>query len=175
MIRIPGLVALVLAGGIGLLVACSGPETQSVLNGTPGSASTTSGGNTSGDDNASGGNSNGGNSNGGVAACDNPEDEPNDDEDEANKFSGTICGEIDPKGDEDWITFTLKPTTQTLSLQFSGRVRLRVRVEGRGTTELTPDGAGAVPFVRNTPYYVQVVAYTDSESSQAWSVTVVEK
>lgn len=174
MIRTPGLVALVLAGGIGLLVACSGPETQAVLSGTPGVVSTASGGNSNGDDNTSGGNSNGGNSNGGVD-CGNPEDEPNDEQDEANKFSGTICGEIDPKGDEDWITFTLKPTTQTLSLQFSGRVRLRVRVGDRGTTELTPDGAGAVPFVRNTPYYVQVVAYTDSESSQAWSVTVVEK
>jgi len=155
-----GLIALAL----GLVAACAGPKEQDVLNGTPSLASdngTTSGGTTSGGTT--------------TPTCGSAEDEPNDDEYHANKIDGTICGTISPQGDTDWLTFTLKPSTQSLALQFSGSVRLRVMVEGHGTTELTPNSAGAVPFVKNKPYYVQVAAFKDSQSSQVWQVTVVEK
>ena len=160
-----GLIALAL----GLVAACAGPKEQDVLNGTPSLASdngTTSGGTTSG------GTTSGGTT---TPTCGSAEDEPNDDEYHANKIDGTICGTISPQGDTDWLTFTLKPSTQSLALQFSGSVRLRVMVEGHGTTELTPNSAGAVPFVKNKPYYVQVAAFKDSQSSQVWQVTVVEK
>ena len=144
-----------------------------MLNGTP----------TASDDDANGGTTKGGTTGGGTTSsggttsptCGATENEPNDDQDQANKINGTICGTISPQGDTDWLTFTLKSTTQSLSLQFTGSVRLRVTVEGHGTTELTPSSAGAVPFVKNTPYYVEVAAFTDSQSSQTWQVTVVEK
>ena len=103
------------------------------------------------------------------------EDEPNDNQNQANTIVGSICGSITPRGDTDWLTFTLKSSTQELSLKFSGRVRLRVNVQGHGTTELTPDDALAVPFVKNTPYYVQVAAFSDTNSALPWQVTVVEK
>ena len=139
-----------------------------MLNGTPTASSS---GTDTGDGTTTGGTNTGGTTNGDCTS----ETEPNDKQNDANTIDGSICGSITPRGDTDWLTFTLKPTTQTLSLQFSGRVRLRVNVQGKGTTELTPDSAGQVPFVKNTPYYVQVAAFSDSDTAQPWTVTVVEK
>lgn len=139
-----------------------------MLNGTPDLTA----GDDTGDGTTGGGATNGDTPTNGT--CSN-EAEPNDNQNQANTITGSVCGSITPRGDTDWLTFTLKPSTQTLSLQFSGRVRLRVNVQGHGTTELTPDSAGAVPFVKNTPYYVQVAAFSDSEAALPWQVTVVEK
>jgi len=63
-----------------------------------------------------------------------------------------------------------------MSVKFQGRIRLRVDVEGKPTTELTPDNAGVVPFVMGKPYTVEVTPLSNSGSSDIpWTIEVVEK
>jgi hypothetical protein len=84
------------------------------------------------------------------------------------------CGTLSPTDHQDFLTFRLKPTTRKLSLNFSGRVRLRVDVDGT-TVELAPDSAGVVPFVQGKPYLIEVTELAPSTGEVPWTVTVVEK
>lgn len=61
-----------------------------------------------------------------------------------------------------------------MSINFTGRIRLRVDVDGRDTTELTPDNAGIVPFVMGADYVIEVTPLTDSSDDLNWRVEVVE-
>ena len=175
-------VALTCTGA--LATACSGAEAPDVLVGASGSsASSSSGstGNTSGSTGSSGTTSgsagtSGGTSgtSGGNGTCQ-PEEEPNDDKDEANTLAPARCGTLSGRRDREFLTFRLKPDTKQMSINFTGRIRLRVDVDGRDTTELTPDNAGIVPFVPEADYLIEVRALTDSNADLAWRVEVVEK
>jgi hypothetical protein len=41
--------------------------------------------------------------------------------------------------------------------------------------ELTPEQAGAVPFVMGKPYLVEVSPLTDTGAETPWQVSVIEK
>ena len=160
-----------------LASACSGAESQDVLSGTPGassssSSSSSSSGNSSGNGGSSSGAS-GATSSSGGSNCE-PEEEPNDNEDEANELAPARCGTLTRRDKRDYLTFRLKPETKTMAINFTGRVRLRVDVDGRDTTELTPDSAGVVPFVRDADYFIEVTPLTDSNADINWRVEVVE-
>lgn len=129
---------------------------------------------------SSGGTSSGGSSGttsssgGGRNDCE-PEVEPNDEKDEANELRPARCGTLSKDDEKDFLTFRLKPDTKQLSINFTGRVRLRVDVDGEKTTELTPENAGVVPFVTDEDYVIEVTSLTDSSADVAWRVEVVEK
>jgi hypothetical protein len=146
-------------------VACSGAETQDVLAQPNGAASSSGGG-------SSGGGSSGGGSSGDGRCT--PEQEPNDHKDQANVLDPARCGTLSRDDKRDFLTFQLKPTTKTLKLNFTGRIRLKVDVPGGGTVNLTPDNAGAVPFVMGAPYLIEVTALNDPGNEVPWRVEVVE-
>lgn len=169
-------VALVLAGAVG----CAGAKDQDVLDtgssggfassgGPSSSGGTTSGGTTSGGASSSGTN---GTTVDGGASC-TSEQEPNDGKDKANLLAPQRCGTIDSAGDVDFLTFTLKPTTQTLSLKYDGKVTLTVAVNGGQTVVLGGGGSQTVPFVRGRPYYVEIKAI-DPTAKPAWRVDLIE-
>ncbi|MBX3218406.1 MAG: hypothetical protein KF850_40750, partial [Labilithrix sp.] len=85
------------------------------------------------------------------------------------------CGTLSKDDKKDYLTFRLKPDTKQLSINFTGRVRLRVDVDGEKTTELTPESAGAVPFVTDEDYIIEVTSLTDSSADVSWRVEVIEK
>ena len=155
--------------------ACSGAETQDVLTKSSSSA-TTSGGTTSSSGTTSSGTS--GTSSSGTSGtpgdCE-QEAEPNDNKGQANSLNPSRCGTLNQRDQKDFLSFQLKPQTKTMQINFSGRVRLRVEVPGRETTELTPDNAGVVPFVMGVQYTIEVTALSASTSDTQWRVTVVEK
>ncbi len=158
-----------------LATACSGAETQDVLLGASGSSS--SGATSSGTGSSSGttaSSSGASGTSGGNGTC-TAEEEPNDNKDEANVLSPVRCGTLSRRDDKDFLTFRLKPEAKTMSINFTGRVRLRVDVAGHDTTELTPDNAGIVPFVTNADYFVEVTPLTDSNAEIKWRVEVVAK
>jgi hypothetical protein len=100
--------------------------------------------------------------------------EPNDAPAEANTLNPTRCGTVNSKTDPiDYLTFELKPSTTSMSLKFTGHVRLQVSVAGK-TVTLTPDGSGAVPFVKGQQYLVAVTPLTDGATDVPWTVTIVE-
>lgn len=159
-----------------LVSACAGAESQDVLADSPGAASSSSsssssGGNSSGNGGSSSGAS-GATSSSGGSECE-PESEPNDSEDEANELAPVRCGTLTRKDERDYLTFRLKPDTKTMAINFTGRVRLRVDVDGHETTELTPDDSRPVPFVKDADYFVEVTALTDTDIK--WRVDLVEK
>jgi hypothetical protein len=148
-----------------------------VLGGTAGAASSSSSSGSNPDDNASsssGSSGTSGTSSSGGTTCE-PEEEPNDNKDEANVLARARCGTLSREDRRDFLTFRLKPSTKSMSINFTGRVRLRVDVDGEGTTELTPDSAGIVPFVMNEDYLIEVAPLTDSSSKIDWRVELVEK
>lgn len=108
------------------------------------------------------------------------EHEPNDSAGEANSFQGSICGVIDPTTasdagdggvDTDFVTFTLKSTTQSFYVQFAGDVTLIITVDGQ-TVTMTPTSFPSIPFVKGKPYIVQVKANTANKTY--WRVSVFE-
>jgi hypothetical protein len=153
---------------------CSGAETQDVL--TKASSSATTSGATSSSGTTSSGTS--GTSSSGTSGtpgdCE-QEAEPNDSKGQANTLNPSRCGTLSQRDQKDFLSFQLKPTTKTMQINFSGRVRLKVDVPGRESTELTPDNAGVVPFVMGVQYTIEVTALTSSSSDIPWRVTVVEK
>lgn len=161
-----------------LVSACAGAESQDVLSDSPGAASSSSsssssGGNSSGDGGSSSGASGTTSSSGGTECK--PESEPNDSENEANELASVRCGTLTRKDKRDYLTFRLKPDTREMEINFTGRVRLRVDVDGRDTTELTPDDSRPVPFVKDADYFVEVTPFTDNGADIKWRVDLVEK
>lgn len=179
----PFLLCLALAVGSGG-TACSGAEAQDVLVSSGASSSGASSSGASSGGASSGGASSGGasssgasgtaSSSGGNPSCE-PEVEPNDKKDEANELRPARCGTLSKDDKKDYLTFRLKPDTKQLSINFTGRVRLRVDVDGEKTTELTPESAGAVPFVTDEDYIIEVTSLTDSSADVSWRVEVIEK
>ncbi|MDF2691830.1 MAG: hypothetical protein K0S65_213 [Labilithrix sp.] len=161
-----------------LATGCSGAEQQDVLLGASGSSSSGS----SGDDNASSSSGDPSGSSGtsgpasssGDSECQ-AESEPNDSKDEANTLEGCAIGTLSTEDRKDFLTFRLSPQTKAMSLNFKGQVRLRVTVEGQGTTELTPQTKASVPFVLDQDYMVEIAPFTDSKADVTWRVEVVEK
>jgi len=84
------------------------------------------------------------------------------------------CGTLSRRDDKDYLTFRLRPETRSMSINFTGRVRLRVDVAGHDSTELTPDDAGTVPFVSGGEYFVEVSPLTESNAELKWRVQLVE-
>lgn len=158
------------------LVACSGAEAQDVLSGaasssgtsgtTPGSSGSTSSGGTSGT------------TSGGTAKVPGDcvqEQEPNDTRATANVLAPARCGTLNQQDQKDLLTFQLQPSSKTMSINFSGRIRLKVEIPGKDTVELTPDSAGLVPFVRGAKYMIEVTALTSSSTDVPWRVAIVEQ
>jgi hypothetical protein len=170
-------VLLLLSG----LLGCAGAKDQDVLGSSSGTTSS-SGGTTSssgGTTSSSGGttSSSGGttSSSGGTLDAGTPcvqEAEPNDSEDQANLLAPSRCGTISTANDVDFLTFTLKPTTQTLSLRYDGKVTLKVSVSGANTVVLGGGGSQTVPFVRGQPYFVEIQAL--DKSRPPWRVDLIE-
>jgi hypothetical protein len=166
-----------------LATACSGADTQDVLVGQASSSGTTitgtsgspgsSGTGTSGNPGGTSGNPGGTSGDLGGGSCP-PETEPNDTPAQANVLNPQLCGSVSHADQKDYLTFTIKGGTKTLSLNFKGGVRLRVTIDTK-IIELTPDNAGVVPFVLGKPYLVEVTALIDSATPTPWQVTVIEK
>ncbi|MBX3208946.1 MAG: hypothetical protein KF764_28195 [Labilithrix sp.] len=160
-------------GWVGLLLSgCSGAEAQDVLGGASSSGASSSGASSSG---ASSGTSGAAGSSGANGNNCESEVEPNDKKGEANVLRPARCGSVSGDDEKDFLTFRLKPDTKTMSINFTGRVRLRVDVKGRDTVELTPESAGIVPFVTGEDYMIEVTSLTDSDAEVKWRVEVVEK
>lgn len=177
LLRVLGLVSLA-----GVASACAGAETQDVLldPNAPSSSGTsgTIGGSSSGTSGSSGSSGSSGTSSGGTETgstdCE-QEDEPNDGKQAANVLDPARCGTLSKSDQKDFLKFRLKSDTRTLSITFTGRVRLRIDVRGESTVELTPDSAGVVPFVNDEDYSVEVSALTETSSSVPWRVAIIEK
>lgn len=101
-----------------------------------------------------------------------PEQEPNDSKELANLLVTNRCGTLSSANDVEFLTFTLQATTQTLALNYAGRVTLTVSVDGGKTVVLGGGGSQTVPFARGKPYFVQIQA-TDA-SRPAWRVDLIE-
>ena len=160
-----------------LATACSGAETQDVLVGSSASStSSSSSSGSSGTSSSSSGTTSSGTSgtSGSTDTCP-EEEEPNDDKDEANVLAPVRCGTLSDRRDREFLTFQLEPDTESMSINFTGRVRLRVDVPGHDTTELTPDNSEKVPFVIGADYLVEVRSLTDSNAPVKWRVELVEK
>lgn len=148
-------VALSLLCVAALTTACSGAEPQDVLLGPSGSSSSSD-------------------ASGTTSACPS-EQEPNDDEDAANVLAPLLCGTLSGRGDRDHLTFRLKPDTRSMTIRFTGRVRLRVDVAGHDTTELTPDNSShQLPFVLGEDYIIEIRSLTKSDADATWRVEIVE-
>jgi hypothetical protein len=135
-----------------LVAACSGADTQDVLvnQAAAGSPAGT-----------------------GAPSCGAPETEPNDTAARANTLDTTRCGTVNSASDPvDYLTFELRANTASMSLNFTGSVRLRVTVGGQ-TVTLTPDGSGSVPLVRGKPYLVAITPLMDTGADVPWTVTLV--
>lgn len=161
------------------LGACSGAETQDVLSGPSATASSsgTSGATSDGTSGTTSGGASGtpppGPTTKPPESCA-PEDEPNDSKATANLIAPARCGTLSPRDQKDFLTFQLQPSTKSMSVQFTGRVRLKVDVAGKNTVELTPDKSGVVPFVMGEKYSIEITALTNAGGEIPWRVVVVE-
>ncbi len=111
----------------------------------------------------------------------NLESEPNGDvtgpKGEANTLVGTVCGTITPAAGDvvDWYKFKLQNTTTTMTLFFSGNVKITITVNGQ-TVVLTPQSSPAVPFEQNKEYSVKVESNeTVPTNRQNYTITLEEK
>lgn len=102
-----------------------------------------------------------------------PEEEPNDSKDQANELASERCGTLSGEDSRDFLTFRLKGGTKRLGLDFQGRVKLRVTVNGE-VVDLEPDSNGSVPFRPNADYFIEVRPLTGSSSSIDWRVRITE-
>lgn len=116
------------------------------------------------------------------------EEEPNDDTEHANALAPTVCGvifarDLDAgedtdadadagKTESDFVTFTLKPTTKSFFLQFSGKVNLHLTVEGQPAVDISATSSPTLPLVKDKPYYVEVRSSEDKRTP--WRVTLFE-
>lgn len=120
------------------------------------------------------------------------EEEPNDDTEHANTLAPTVCGVIfarDPdagtdagedadadagagKTESDFVTFTLKSTTKSFFLQFSGKVNLHLTVEGQPAVDISATSSPTLPLVKDKPYYIEVRSSEDKRTP--WRVTLFE-
>jgi hypothetical protein len=105
------------------------------------------------------------------------ETEPNDDKGSANTLAGTVCGTITPLALDvsDFYKFTLQPATTTMTLFFSGNIKITVKVNGQ-TVVLTPQSSPAVPFEQGKEYSVQVESnQAPATNKQNYTITLEEK
>jgi hypothetical protein len=166
-----------------LTFGCAGAETQDVLardvsgqaasSSGNGSSGTTSSGGTSG--NTTSGGTSGNNTSGGPITQCAQEDEPNDDERNANALAPARCGTVSREDSRDFLTFRLKPATKSLSLTFSGQVRLRIEVGDQRVELTTATSSTPVPFEMGKPYMIEVQPLVDMSQEIPWQVRVDEK
>lgn len=105
------------------------------------------------------------------------ETEPNDTAGTANTLAGTVCGTITPLALDlvDYYKFTLQPATTTMTLFFSGNVKITVVVDGK-TAVLTPQGSDTVPFEQGKEYSVKVESnQSPATAKQNYTITLEEK
>lgn len=79
-----------------------------------------------------------------------------------------MCGAIDPRNDQDFLTFDLPVTAKTLNITYTGDVIVEVTVLGM-TVTLGNDAK--VPFVPGGKYYIEVRG-TGKADSTPWQVNV---
>jgi hypothetical protein len=122
-----------------------------------------------------GGGNNGGGDGGGLvapSACPasgaTNETEPNDTMAQANAFTDTACGAIDPASDVDWWKFTLSASAKTIALAYHGQVKLVIQSQG---DTVTLPGSTSIPFHPGADYFVTVT----SASGNKESYTLVQK
>jgi hypothetical protein len=149
---------------LSILVACSGADEQDVLAPPGGAASGTpsaGGAQTGGAPPTANGGGGGGGGGGGAGSCPR-ENEKNDDAKSANELRTSICGELAPVSESDWLTFELDESVRSMRLTFEGDIRMRVSLEGRQPVEINPASYPEVPFVTGRPYLIEVRAFTGS-------------
>ena len=161
-------VAFALSAGPLCAGGCGGATTQDVLEPTPSGSSGTIG--FTGPDGNSGSPDA---SVDGAALCPS-EQEPNDSKETANLLAPTRCGFISPRTESDFLTFALRPTSTSMTLSFTGRVTLKVDVNGQSVLLGGRGPAQTVPFVKNHRYDIEVKG-ADSSDSIPWRVDLVEK
>jgi hypothetical protein len=162
--------------GVGTLLAsiplgCGGAATQDALGSTGSSGSAAQPGTSSSD----GGKSDASSADAATdaaAPCTN-EVEPNDDPRQANTLAPSRCGDINPAGESDFLTFQLAPTSSSLQIKFDGKVTLKVEVGGNAVT-LGNGKFPAVPFVKGEVYLIEVKA-TQKAASTPWRVDLLEQ
>jgi hypothetical protein len=156
-----------------LVVACAGAENQDVLvKGAASSSGNTTPGTSSG---SSGKTSSGGTSSSGSSGDCPGEEEPNDHREEATKLAPLLCGTVSGQDKRDFVTFSLKESTQSMSIRFDGSVRLKVEIDGYSVATLTPQNAGAVPFVMGAIYMIEIESLTGSDNPVDWRIEVIEE
>lgn len=160
----PSSARIVLVSVVTGLLACAGSTPQDVFESASDSGTTT--GNDGGTTIDSGTTDTG-------APCP-QETEPNDGKDTATALNPLRCGALTPSSDQDFLTFTLKPATKTLRIDFDGKVTLKVDVEGAQSVVLGSGNNPPVPFVQGKPYFVQVLA-ADKTNRVPWRVSLVEQ
>ncbi len=97
--------------------------------------------------------------------------EPNGSAATANTLSGTVCGVVSPGTESDFFRFSLKPTTNNFSVNFSGNISLTFVVQGQTVIWKSPNFPG-LPFVRGVEYSVEV--RSSDASLQAYRITFTE-
>ncbi len=85
----------------------------------------------------------------------------------------TLCGTITPNSESDFLTFTLKESSKSLAIDFTGQVTLKVDVQNQ-TVILGGPISGKVPFVKNARYTIEVKG-TTKDNATPWRVDLVEK
>ena len=74
------------------------------------------------------------------------ESEPNDTSATASAFTGTICGIVDPGTESDFVSVTLKSTTTTFSIFYTGNITINFTSEGKTPVSWNGSGFPAPPF-----------------------------
>lgn len=178
MSRRPLFVLLISLVGLAPL-GCSGSETQDVLQTKASSSSSASDSSNSATNGSSGHTSApgpSGTSDAGTAETCTPEKEPNDTPQSANRIATTSCGSLSSNDKVDYLWFELAATTKTMSLNFTGDVRLSVMVKGHQPVELDPKTKADLPFVIGERYTVAVTPFNSAGGAGlSWTVTLVEK
>ena len=188
-LRAPGFVLSGAVLGLALVcgAACGGADSQDVLGSIDGAASTSSSGTsgssgsssgTSGSSSGTSGSSSGtsGSSGGGIDAAPDtgsdcpPETEGNNNKATANLIGKTLCGAISPQNDQDFMTFTLPATAQSLDITYSGDVIVEVTVLG---STVTLGNDAKIPVIPSQKYYIEVRG-NGKLASTSWQVNVRE-
>ena len=83
--------------------------------------------------------------------------EPNDTAATATTLDGTVCGEISPGTESDFLKFTLKAATTSFNVTYKGNITITFRVNGQ-TVTWANGTFPPVPFVRGMEYSLELKA-----------------
>ena len=84
-----------------------------------------------------------------------------------------MCGYVAAPGTEsDFLTFTLKPATTKLEIQYSGNITIKFTVEGKPSVTWDAPNFPDFGFVQGKPYSLEIKAKTAAKAD--WTVTLIE-